>query len=156
MTAMTEERTDGTIVYGNTYDAHYLAGNYYQYTAATAGTGGQSVTSGNATGSICPKGWTLPTSGNSNPGSFGGLTSAYSISSNSAGTTALTKSPLYFVPAGHVLAGSLLNAGYYGIYWSSTAYTSYDAYGLYFYSSYVYPSHNYRRYYGFSVRCLAR
>lgn len=43
-----------------TYDAHYLVGNYYQYSAATAGV---AVASGaNASSSICPKGWRLPTS----------------------------------------------------------------------------------------------
>ena len=156
MTAMTEEHTDGTIIDSNTYDAHYLAGNYYQWNAATAGTGGESVTSGNATGSICPKGWTLPTSGNSNPGSFGGLTNAYSIGNNSAGATALTKSPLYFIPAGYVLSGSLNYAGNYGYYWSSTASSSTNAYNLDFGSSYVYPSSSDGRYYGQSVRCLAR
>ena len=152
---MTEERTDGTIIDGNTYDAHYLAGNYYQWNAATAGTGGESVTSDNATGSICPKGWKLPTSNNSNSGSFGGLTSAYSLSS-STGATALTKSPLYFIPAGYVLTGSLNNAGRDGGYWSSAAYSSYDAYILYFSSSSVNPSSYGYRYRGQPVRCLAR
>ena len=156
MTAMTEERTDGTIIDGNTYDAHYLAGNYYQWNAAIAGTGGESVTSGNATGSICPKGWKLPTSGNSNPGSFGGLTSSYSISNNSAGATALTKSPLYFTPAGYVYSGSLRSAGSSSFYWSSTALSSTYAYDLYFYSDSVSPSNFDYRYYGRSVRCLAR
>lgn len=62
-----------------TYDAHYLIGNYYQYNAATAGTGGADVfsqpqTTGDsdeqiiakqvdAKDSICPAGWRLPTSG---------------------------------------------------------------------------------------------
>ena len=42
--------------------AHYIVGNHYQWNAATAGTGG-SITEGQATSSICPKGWRLPTSG---------------------------------------------------------------------------------------------
>ena len=156
MTAITEERTDGTIIDGNIYDAHYLAGNYYQWNAATAGTGGESVTSGNATGSICPKGWKLPTSGNSNLGSFGGLTNAYSISSNTAGSAAITQAPLHFIPAGCVVSSSLNNAGRVGLYWSSTANSSNYAYALYFSSGYVNPSGSYSRYGGQSVRCLAR
>ena len=59
---------------GNTYDAHYLIGNYYQWNAAVAGTGGADVVSpsGAATDpsllvdaedSICPRGWKLPTAG---------------------------------------------------------------------------------------------
>ena len=154
MTAMTEERTDGTIIDGKTYDAHYLVGNYYQWNAATAGTGGESVTSGNATGSICPKGWTLPTGGSSSR-QYNQLVSAYSLS-GSAGATALTKSPLYFIPAGYGLSGSLNFAGYYGLYWSSTANSSNNAYNFYFNSGYVNPSNGSGRHNGFSVRCLAR
>lgn len=53
---------------GGEYDAHYLLGNYYQWNAATAGSGGEIVSGGaegnitpnNAKDSICPKGWELP------------------------------------------------------------------------------------------------
>ena len=153
MTAMTEERTDGTIIYGNTYDAHYLAGNYYQYTAATAGTGGSLNSYDDATGSICPKGWALPSNRNRD---YAQLTSAYSISDNSTGATALTKSPLYFIPAGYVSSGLLAGAGGSGYYWYSTAVSSYNASYLNFGSSYVYPSLSNARFFERSVRCLAR
>ena len=43
----------------HTYDAHYLIGNYYSWMDATAGTG-YGLTNGNASGSICPKNWHLP------------------------------------------------------------------------------------------------
>ena len=46
MTPMTTYRTDGVSVEGNTYDAHYLAGNYYSWEAATAGTGHSYTSSG--------------------------------------------------------------------------------------------------------------
>ncbi len=57
---------------GGEYDAHYLLGNYYQWNTATAGSGGEIVSSGtegdnanfipnNAKDSICPKNWQLPT-----------------------------------------------------------------------------------------------
>ena len=154
MTPMTDgNATD--VISGNTYNAHYHVGNHYTWNAATAGTGG-TITSTNATDSICPKGWQLPTSNNTNSGSFGGLTAAYSISSNTAGSTALVSSPLYFVRSGHVDSGSLRFAGYYGYYWSSTAFSSTsDAYALSFNSGYVYPSVISTRYLGRSVRCLA-
>ncbi len=60
------------------YDSHYLIGNFYQWVTATAGTGEvafqENVKNGyegysdaskltDATGSICPKGWKMPTSG---------------------------------------------------------------------------------------------
>ena len=54
------------------YDAHYLVGNYYQWLAATAGSGNGLVSTGaeedalklkDAPDSICPKGWALPAAG---------------------------------------------------------------------------------------------
>ena len=160
MSPMTEIRDESTSIVdtnNNTYDAHYLVGNYYQWNVATAGTGEQATSHDtNATGSICPKGWKLPTSNNSNPGSFGGLASAYSLR-GSAGATALTKSPLYFIPAGRVDSGSLYGAGDVGWYWSSTADSSTGAYSLAFHPSIVGSSNGgLRRYTGLPVRCLAR
>ena len=163
-TPMTEYRTDGVTYDANTqtYDAHYLAGNYYSYVAATAGTGTSATTSGvRATDSICPKGFELPTSGssfNSTPGSFYNLlTNAYNISSNTTGGTAMRSAPLFFVRSGYVYPSShyLNGAGNYGYYWSSVASSSSYAYYLYFTSGSVSPSPNYYRYSGQSVRCVA-
>lgn len=156
MTPMTDGGATDAIS-GNTYNAHYHVGNHYTWNAATAGTGGADVEGEDATDSICPKGWQLPTSNNSNSGSFQALTNTYSISSNAAGSTALVSAPLYFVRSGYVYAGSLRVAGYGGTYWSSTAHSSVSgAYSLRFYSGYVIPSFYFSRYYGQSVRCLAR
>lgn len=67
--------TETSSIEGNKYDAHYLTGNYYQWGTATAGSGlSTDVTNTSegftnvsklvdATSSICPKGWKLPTSG---------------------------------------------------------------------------------------------
>ena len=155
MTAMTEENTSGNVISGNTYDAHYLAGNYYQWNTATAGTGG-TITSQDAKDSICPKGWHLPTSNNTDSGSFAYLMNKYSITSNTASTTAITQSPLYFNPSGYVNSGSLWLPGSLGRCWSSTAYSNTNyAYNLRFISGHVSPSDDFARFYGFSVRCLA-
>ena len=135
-------------VSGNAYDAHFLIGNFYQWNAATAGTG-DTITSAEAKDSICPKGWQLPTSNNSNSGSFGGLV-------GSLNSTTITQAPYYFNPSGAVYSGSLRYAGSRGLYWSSTAFSSTsDAYRLYFRSGDVNPSFNSTRYGGQSVRCLA-
>ena len=157
MTPMTDgNATD--VISGNTYNAHYHVGNHYTWNAATAGTGGADVVGEDATDSICPKGWELPTSNNSNHGSFQALTNAYSISDNAAGSTALVSAPLYFVRSGDVGSGSLRFAGDGGAYHSSTAYSrgTSDDYFLSFDSRGVNPSSNGIRYYGSSVRCLAR
>ena len=171
-TALTEEQTDTTsssnptyevaVVdeQAKTYDAHYLVGNYYQWNAATAGTGGSDIDEQyqEASASICPKGWTLPSRGTSSTtgNDFYGLTNAYSISSNTAGSTAITQAPLYFSPVGYVVFGSLFYAGSSGNYWSYTATTNTNAYYLNFISGNVYPSSNTTRDNGRSVRCLAR
>ena len=152
MTPM-DDGTTNTVISGNTYNAHYLVGNFYQWNAATAGTGG-TITSQEATDSICPKGWRLPTSKSS--GEYQALMAAYNITSNTDSTTRITQSPLYFHPSGNVYSGSLWGAGIVGIYWSSTAHSSTSyAYYLFFNSGGVNPSYYDYRYHGFSVRCLA-
>ena len=161
MTPMTTYRTDGVSVEGNTYDAHYLAGNYYSWEAATAGTGHSYTSSGaEASGSICPKGFELPlshTNNNNVSGSFYNLLNQYGFtSSTGSGTNSITRAPLFFVRSGYVNPTYYLNrAGSYGYYWSSVANSSSLAYNLYFDPSYVNPSVSYNRYFGQSVRCVA-
>ena len=61
-----------------------------------------------------------------------------------------------FVRGGRVNPGDNLNlAGGRGYYWSSVGRSSAGAYYLYFNSGVVYPSDNYYRYYGQSLRCVA-
>ena len=163
-TPMTEYRTDGVTYDSNsqTYDAHYLAGNYYSWEAATAGTGHNYTSSGSqAPDSICPKGFELPlshTNNNNVSGSFYNLLNQYGFTdSTGSGINSITRAPLFFARSGFVYPdGPWLNgAGYYGYYWSSVARSSSDAHLLYFYSSHVYPSRFDYRYYGQSVRCVA-
>ena len=132
-------------VSGSTYDAHFLIGNFYQWNAATAGTGG-TITSQNATDSICPKGWRLPTGGFGEFSAlFGGGTDSYMI----------TQVPYYYIPAGSVESGFLRFAGTSGAYWSSTANSSLT-YCLGFDIAGVYSLVDNSRSHGFSVRCIAR
>ena len=137
-------------------NCHYHIGNYYQWNAATAGQGG-TITNKDATSSICPKGWRLPTSNIYTENySFGKLTNAYGITNNSKSDTALLSSPLFFVRGGYIDADGLYFKGSGGRYWSSTAYsdTSY-AYLLNFGISGVTPNTGYYRFDGYNVRCVA-
>ena len=181
MMAMTEESTDGVVTNGNTYDAHYLVGNFYQWNAATAGSGG-TITSGelntpadletnlvSAEDSICPKGWELPKIWGDT--SFINLLSQYSSNDTSNIFTGLTTetmsgtindgkiatAPLYLQYSGRPAAdGTLLFAGNGGYFWSSTAYSDPSlAFSPYFYQSGVYADFGDYRYPGSSVRCLA-
>ncbi len=145
------------------YDAHYLAGNYYQWNAATAGTGG-TITSANATGSICPKNWKLPSSGdNTTKGTFGYMLTQYGVANNledtggnNSYTYNITKSPLFFVRGGYVDTDvrQFNVAGRYSGYWSSRAAGTSWAYNLYFVTS-VNPSNSsLNRSNSFPLRCL--
>ena len=137
---------------------HYHVGNYYSWNAATAGTGG-SITSGQASASICPTNWKLPTSNSTDTGSFGALMGAYGLRTDNGTESNVDKvrlTPMYFIPAGYVYTGGLDYAGNYGYYWSSTPYSDgSSAYNLSFVSGILYPSNYSGRYVGFSVRCLA-
>ncbi len=138
--------------------AHYILGNHYQWNAATASTGG-TITDGQAAGSICPKGWKLPESNTTAPGSFGGLISAGEIGNN---VTKLVSAPYYFVKGGRIYqdtTNAYNNAGSAGHYWSSTPVANgTNAYDIVFWNpSNIFPSNaNDTRYAGFSVRCIAR
>lgn len=139
------------------YDAHYLVGNYYQWNAATAGTGG-TITSGQATGSICPKGWKLPTTNNTNSGSFSKLVTSGNVGND---IVKLTSAPYYFTRTGNINQNvSLLLAyvGNGGNYWSSTPYsTATNAFDLNIAgATSLVLNDNASRYFGLSVRCIAK
>ena len=168
MTPYTEAVNEGKVpadniaVSGNQYDAHYLAGNYYSWAAATAGSGNDVSSSGDATDSICPANWRLPLSGGSNTenGSFYNLLNQYGLTNSpTSGNNNINTSPLYFVRSGYV-SPSLSYLGYVGSdggCWSGRARSASFAYTLFFYSPhYVGPSYNNSsRYGGNSVRCVA-
>lgn len=125
------------------YDAHYLIGNYYQYNAATAGTGG-SFGAGNVGDSICPKGWRLPA--DTGTGSYRDFFNAETKLS-----TLLREPPYYYVQSGALEDGGLDVLGYEGDYWASTSKDTLSAYYFYIYTS-AGTSTNTKRY-GHTIRC---
>jgi len=64
--------------------------------------------------------------------------------------------PLYFLYGGQVTKPGLSNAGADGRYWCSTSFDESNAYRLTFYHRDLFPVNGNIRYYGFSIRCLAR
>ena len=103
-------------------NCHYHKGNYYQWNAATAGSG-SNISSGNsATRSICPLGWILPF-GNEEYDTFAELFDAYGTANKSSDATILA-APFYFTRAGYVdygyYSGQLQDFGNVGYYWTST------------------------------------
>ena len=142
-------------------DQHYHLGNYYNWGAAVAMNDTSSYTAQNTdvNQSICPKGWTLPKSGNiTTAGSFRNLVNQYNWASNSMTNPNMWSAPLYFPLAGYWYgsSGSGLVA-YYGVFWSSVVYSSYHAYYLYGnYNGTVESASNSFRDSGCSVRCVSR
>ena len=124
-------------------------GGFYTWYTATAGTGTRSlfINGHNAAASICPKGWRLPTGGSS--GEFQTLYNNYNSYS------ALISNPVNLTPSGYVNLSSRYNPGSVGSYWSSTVYSSDNAYNLYLNASSVYSANYTHEYIGFPVRCIA-
>jgi len=119
-------------------------GNFYNWYGATAGTGNESLEDqyDNASGSVCPKGWKLPTEYDSSSDAIGDdsyyklLTTTYKIESSKDGTIAILNGPLSFVRAGYYDFDFNRENGtdYTGYYWTSTLYSAAYVYHLTFYS----------------------
>ena len=109
-------------------------GAYYNYCAASAGTVCSGDIKQDASQSICPKGWKLPTLDQ-----FSGITNQVSVFS-----------PVY---SGLYDGGSLDGTGSDGYWWSATARNSNYQHLLYYNGGRLYTADNVK-YYGFSVRCV--
>ena len=85
----------------NTFYGSEHIGHYYNWHAATAETGTYAQTSGNASSSLCPKGWQLPVDGDSNTSKswqgllFGNYTTdgATALASNAESSSAMRQIP---------------------------------------------------------------
>ena len=145
-TAMTEQVTNG--------------GYYYSWYAATAGTGTASMASGDATGSICPKGWRLPASYTSDSNkSYGSITDKYlGFHVNTSGdyTAEMEGLPFQSIRAGRYSRGSPLYVENYANYWSSSVYGKTFAYNSHYTAFRTDPQTGDAKYQGFPVRCVAR
>jgi uncharacterized protein (TIGR02145 family) len=135
------------------------AGIYYNWYAATGGTGTVQLTSGEAPSSICPQGWRLPTS--EGPKSLYNLfTSGYGFDDTTLLTepagTALRANPLNFILGGgyNWMSAKLDHATENGFYWMSTAYDGDNAYRMSSKLTYIKPQGNYHKGYGMPVRCV--
>ena len=141
--------TDATSTAGG-----YKVGGYYNYCAASAGSycygDGTSfgTSSGNATSSICPAGWRMPTGDTS--GEFQAL-----YNNSSYNTYANYRAALHLPLSGYFVSGSPGDQGSNGNFWSSTRYSGSGIYRLYLGTSSVNPAGNYSRNYGLSLRCVA-
>ncbi|MBO7720594.1 hypothetical protein J6S35_03120, partial [Candidatus Saccharibacteria bacterium] len=121
-------------------------GAYYNWYAATAGTGTYETTT-DTSYSICPKGWRLPKGGDS--GEFQTLYGKYNSSTLLSGANGPN-----FTFAGWRIGGSMSYTGTESYNWSNTAYYNHSAYTLYLSIWDVYPARNAYKYQGSTVRCI--
>ena len=133
----------------------WKVGGYYNYCAASAGSycygDGTSygTSSGDATSSICPKGWRMPTG---NTGETTALYNAYSSGSPDQYTAFRTA---FHLPlSGYFYSGSADSQGSDGYWWSSTRHNNNYMYNLSVYTSIIYPDDYFNRRNGISLRCI--
>ena len=136
-------------------------GSYYNWYAATAGTGNAELaTAGEeAGGSICPKGWVLPSKSEAEA-----LFSAMGVENTSTGSQLMQKPPANFTAAGEVAPSKtstgwngetkLFNVDYAGGYTTRTSGTNSNLYRINFSPTRALLELNGRAT-GKSIRCLA-
>ena len=133
------------------------AGVSYNWYAATGGTGITTLTTGEASASICPKGWRLPASGNTK--SFTGLFAAYGNgSSNTPAAASMIAAPLNFTRAGYYRNNSTQSPssrGTSGRYWTSYTTQASNAAYMSLTSSAVNSAQSGSRGLGHNIRCVA-
>ena len=139
---------------------------YYNWYTATAGTGKKDTPAAgvDATSSICPKGWRLP-----RRGSDGDFNMLYEVYYSSAIADMLVDNPstTYDNADGKYRPGFLLSSsaydnigpsyvGTYGSYWTNTVESTEVGYAAFLNASDVWPNGHAYKYYGISIRCIAR
>ena len=139
-------------------------GTYYNFQAATVGTGGAMDTDkSNSPYTFCPLGWQLPYSGTGGDyydksKSLNYLFNKYSIIDDETSATKVKSYPLSYVYSGFYNwdTGRLYSQNYSGIYWSSTVVSSPNAYRLFTWSSVVSPANTSSKARGYAFRCVTR
>ena len=144
-------KRDNAYTYVIDNDSHDVL---YNYAAATAGSIIGQSNSTQATESICPTGWTLPTIAE-----YDNLFSAAGISMNSAGAAIMMAEPYNYTIPGSVMFNSitLQSPNVQTFYWTATASDAYSRKSLMMQSNYVHTgASSLYRYNGYPVRCIAR
>ena len=149
--------TDGAATFRTYSNVEY--GKFYNWYTATAGTGDVTALSGDASGSICPKGFMLPTSTH-----WKTLVDVYGINSENADRLLLA--PIKISNDGLYYYNTFWNGWKpkgTAIYWSSTSLATLEGISLIassldfdYNSDYFNAEHSGAKVDGYKVRCLAR
>ena len=114
--------SNGDVSLKAVYNLENIYGNLYTWYTATAGSGTYSMEKGDASFSICPRGWRLPQRDGTN--SYNNLISfIYGLQDDLGSSIKMQSLPLNFSFAGqyHYDDGRIYGTGRFGDYWSSTA-----------------------------------
>ena len=134
--------------------AKYI-GNYYNWRAATVGTGTYNNTTTNVMYDICPKGWRLPSGGTN--GEFSNLITTYGVDNSATSSIVLRSAPFNHILSGVYKGDTAITdgLGHLGSYWSSTPRSSQHAvYNMRVDYNAVYNPDSTMKYRGLSVRCI--
>lgn len=150
----TEPTSPSTSTDGGATNPQY--GYFYNWCAAMGGQATNACSSAStpaadATVSVCPAGWRLPT-GASITGEYTLLNSAINSSSTSSDAGLRTT---WLGQYGGSWNNGFAGVGSLAYYWSSSLYSSTSGFVLYFYSFNVAPANGVIKYYGLAVRCIA-
>ncbi|MBQ3306452.1 hypothetical protein IJH02_03420 [Candidatus Saccharibacteria bacterium] len=120
----TDQPSESEVNIFRSYSSHNAEyGNYYNWFAATAGTGKYYTPEKTTTQSICPKGWQLPKTVGAR--SFKRLIEVYELTNDGKDVTLgdlLTDAPISFVASGNYYNdGIVAGQGEWGDYWTADA-----------------------------------
>lgn len=140
------------------YSGNSTYGTYYSWYAATAGTGTGSLSTGDASSSVCPKGWQLP----QGPTDFQNLANKWTPiwTTNNGyygrwfGAASSSAGGIFLPAAGHYKNSAPVDTNTHGDYWTRTALNTDGARSLHFSSSSINHGY-YSKYRGYTVRCIA-
>jgi len=161
--AVSSDSSNGTIAYATTHPTtfvKYNSDNYDWYYTGSSSTDDTRWTTSERAKSIydpCPAGWRVPDGGSNGVWGKAGFDDTTYDSTNEGIPFSISSPSTTWYPASgyrYGVDGSLCDVGYFGLCWSASPF-GYYAYFMYFnlYGD-VYPSDNYNRAHGYSVRCL--
>ena len=125
---------------------------YYNWHAATAESGTYAMATGNASDSVCPKGWQLPGSSKT----LTTLFSNYGAGNNAQGSKLARTNPLNYVLTGRYISGHYNDTGTGGMLWFSDAAATTSAGSLGLYSSALIAPNSDQKMQGHAVRCVKK